>query len=272
MDTLYQVFSEAFVDYEMQLGPLELARMLQRRGFDPGLSFGAFDRGSLVAFTFNGIGRDQGIPTAYDTGTGTIKTYRGQGLAKQIFTHSIPYLKKAGIERYLLEVLQHNDKAVHLYQKLGFAILREFYYYVQKIESLRFNLRSWNSIYHMQPVDFALLSKADFSDFASSWQNSRSSILRGAKALKAVAIYLHGAIIAYCVFEPATGDIPSLAVSQAHRRSGLATRLLHYALNNSHSEVVKVINIPPEAEGVVAFLASVGMTPSGKQFEMVKEL
>jgi len=43
MDHLYLAFSEAFVDYEMQLDQHELSKMLLRRGFDPELSFGAFD-------------------------------------------------------------------------------------------------------------------------------------------------------------------------------------------------------------------------------------
>ena len=269
---LYHAFSEAFKDYEMQLSLTELARMLQRRGFDPAHSFGAFDHDKLVAFTFNGIGSYQGIQTAYDTGTGTIEEYRGQGLARKIFTYSIPYLKNTGIKRYLLEVLQHNTNAVNLYLKLGFEITREFYYYIQKMDGLIFDLTPLNSVYHMQPVDMALLSKVDYSDFPASWQNCQQSILRAGKALKAVATYLHGKINAYCVYESGTGDIASLAVAKAHRRYGLGSHLLKYALQDMESEQVKVINIPMEAEGTVDFLSSLNMTPSGKQFEMVKDL
>jgi ribosomal protein S18 acetylase RimI-like enzyme len=81
------------------------------------LSFGAFKNEDLLAFTFNGIGEYHGIKTAYDTGTGTLKEYRGQGLAKCIFQHSLPFLEEAGIRQYLLEVLQHNEGAVALYKK-----------------------------------------------------------------------------------------------------------------------------------------------------------
>ena len=111
-DQLFVAFSKAFEDYEMQLEKHELETMLQRRGFDPSMSFGAFDQDQLVAFTFNGTGKYEGVDTAYDTGTGTIKEYRGKGLARRIFLHSIPTLKKAGIKQYLLEVLQHNEGAV----------------------------------------------------------------------------------------------------------------------------------------------------------------
>ena len=50
--------------------------MLIRRGYVPKLSFAAFDNGKIVAFTLNGIGMFNGIRTAYDTGTETVKEYR----------------------------------------------------------------------------------------------------------------------------------------------------------------------------------------------------
>ena len=80
----------------------------------------------IVAFTLNGIGYFNRIPTAYDTGTGTLKNYRGKGLATKIFEYSIPYLKSANVKQYLLEVLQYNTKAVSVYRKLGFEVIREF--------------------------------------------------------------------------------------------------------------------------------------------------
>jgi len=272
MDILYQAFSDAFADYEMQLDPHELSKMLLRRGFDPELSFGAFDGDRLVAFTFNGIGSYQGIYTAYDTGTGTVKEYRGQGLARHIFTHSIPYLKKAGIERYLLEVLQHNEKAVNLYLQLGFEITREFYYFVQKIPPQQMDQNPLNADYQIMPVELAELLDLDYSDFVSSWQNYAHSVMRGGGELKAVAVWLQKEIIAYCIFDPETGDIASLAVAKGHRRAGVGSALLKYALQNMETEQVKVINIPLEMEGAVAFLSSFQLHPSGKQFEMIREL
>ena len=43
--------------------------------------FAAFENDEIIAFTLNGIGTFNGIPTAYDTGTGTIKQYREQNIA-----------------------------------------------------------------------------------------------------------------------------------------------------------------------------------------------
>lgn len=110
-DTLFNAFERAFSDYEVSFGKEEVRAIPARRGYAPRLSFAAFDNGDIVAFTLNGVGTFNGIPTAYDTGTGTVKEYRGQGLAGKIFSHSLPYLEESGIRQYLLEVLRDNGKA-----------------------------------------------------------------------------------------------------------------------------------------------------------------
>ncbi len=129
-ETLAEAFGAAFAEYEVQISPDELRTMLRRRGFDPTLSFAAFDdNGRIAGFTLNGIGSFGGVPTAYDTGTGTLPEYRGRGLATQIFEASLPHLRAAGITQYLLEVLQHNTAAVSVYRRLGFEVSREFNYF-----------------------------------------------------------------------------------------------------------------------------------------------
>ena len=135
-DTIFKAFNQAFADYEIKINDVQLKAMLKRRGYHPELSFAAFDGNEIVAFTLNGIGNFNGVSTAYDTGTGTLKAYRGQGLATKIFEHSIPHLKEANIGQYLLEVLQHNTKAVSVYRNLGFEVSREFHYFMQKNEEI----------------------------------------------------------------------------------------------------------------------------------------
>ncbi len=96
-ETLFRGFERAFADYEIHFEKEEVRSMLQRRGYNPKLSFAFFDCGEIVAFTLNGIGEFNDIPTAYDTGTGTVKEYRGKRLAGEICTRSIPFLKDADI-------------------------------------------------------------------------------------------------------------------------------------------------------------------------------
>lgn len=134
-DILFQSFEKAFADYEIHFEKEEERSMLKRRVYNPKLSFAAFVNGEMAAFTLNGTGLN-GIPTAYDTGTGTVKKYRGQGVAGKFFTYSIPFLKEAGIKQYLLEVLQSNRKAITVYRRMNFEVTREFDCFRQTIKQI----------------------------------------------------------------------------------------------------------------------------------------
>lgn len=90
---LYAAFSSAFKDYDFSLNADELRRMLDRRGYNPQLSFGAFFEGRLISFVFNGTGMYNNILTAYDTGTGTVPSFRGLHLTQKIFTFSLECLE-----------------------------------------------------------------------------------------------------------------------------------------------------------------------------------
>src|SRR3954467_14255981 len=94
-DELYGAFNLAFQDYDRTWTRDEFEKLLRRRGYEATMSFGAFDGDRLVSFTLNGAGLHNGKQTAYDTGTGTIKEYRGKGLATMIFNKSLPYFRQA---------------------------------------------------------------------------------------------------------------------------------------------------------------------------------
>lgn len=223
-DTIFKAFNQAFADYEVQLDKVQLQTMLKRRGFNPDLSFAAFDGNEMVAFTLNGIGNFHGIPTAYDTGTGTLKDYRGKGLATKIFEYSIPYLKEAGIKQYLLEVLQHNTKAVSVYRKLGFEVTREFNYFMQKNNEINSEIKKSDAPYSIKQIDIEKFdSIPDFWDFHPSWQNSFESIKRATKDVVSLGVFTEKKLIAYCVVEPTSGDITQIAVDKQARRKGIAT-------------------------------------------------
>ena len=59
-ETLFKAFSTAFADYDIQLNAEELKTMWKRRGFNPSLSFAAFEGKDIVSFTLNGVGKFNG--------------------------------------------------------------------------------------------------------------------------------------------------------------------------------------------------------------------
>jgi ribosomal protein S18 acetylase RimI-like enzyme len=271
-ESLFIAFNNAFNDYEIQVNNEELRLMLSRRGFVPSLSFGLFEDDKLIAFTLNGIGEFNGEKTAYDTGTGTIKEYRGRGLASKIFTDSLPFLKKAGVSQYLLEVLQHNTSAVSVYQKLGFAVSREFNYFTQLVYSVNIPPKTLPSVYRISEASLEQKNEfTNFCDFTPSWQNGLEAILRREKDFKIFGAYKGQEIVGYCIFEPTSGDVTQIAVDRKHRRQGLASALLYEALKYNKHNAVKVVNTEISCENITSFLNSCGIPLKGTQFEMIKK-
>ncbi|WP_294142224.1 GNAT family N-acetyltransferase [uncultured Sanguibacteroides sp.] len=272
-ETVFEAFYQAFVDYEVQLNRMQLQTMLKRRGYDPTLSFAAFDKGKIVAFTFNGIGNFGGMSTAYDTGTGTLKDYRGKGLATEVFNYSIPYLKKMGIKQYLLEVLQHNTKAVSVYRNLGFEVTREFNYFIAKNEDVRDDVKNSNTSGILRQIDLEEFdSIPEFWDFTPSWQNSFESIQRATDDFVCLGVFTGEKLVGYCVFEPASGDITQIAVDKRYRRRGIASVLLHEMIKLNQNDTVKIINTDILSPSITDFLKARNIDIQGKQFEMIKQL
>lgn len=272
-DELFEAFEQAFADYEVQLNKVELLTMLKRRGFDPKASFGAFDGNKIVSFTCNGIGNYYGKPTAYDTGTGTLKDYRGKGLATQVFEYSIPHLKALGIEEYLLEVLQHNTGALSVYRKLGFEVTREFYYFKSENTQVNSTVKTLDFPYQLKPVNInEHNSIPDFWDFKPSWQNSLEAIKRAIKDFICLGVFSESKLIGYGVFEPLSGDVTQIAVDKPFRRKGIGSLLFQKMLENNKHSSIKVINTDLECDSITAFLKSKNIEPAGKQFEMIKKL
>lgn len=273
LDLIFNAFQEAFRDYEMQVNKAEFKTMIFRRGFNPELSFAAFKEDKIISFTLNGIGFFNGNKTAYDTGSGTLKEYRGQGLATKIFNYSMPVLKEAGIDQYLLEVLQHNKNAVSVYKKIGFEISREFNYYKLKNEAYRPVSKSLQSVFRIERIPKTESeSMIKFYDFNPSWQNSFDAINRNPDDFIIHGVFKEQKLVGYCIFEPVSGDLTQIAVDKEYRRKGIATILLNEVLKHTKTDSFKIINTDTNCESMNKFLNANAIKPTGKQFEMIKLL
>ena len=273
-DTLFEGFSNAFSDYEIHFDKSEVQSMLIRRGYVPELSFAAFEEGKIVAFTLNGIGMFNGLHTAYDTGTGTVKEYRGRGVAGEIFRYSLPYLKEAGISQYLLEVLQNNNNAITVYRRMHFDTTREFDCFKQSIANIDNPLcLSQCTNIRMELIDTDTVRKAQsFCDFYPSWQNSIESIERGSSELTCMGAFDVDELAGFCVFDRKSGDLTQIAVRKEYRRQGVASRLLSEAIKQICTDFVKVINVPSDNLSLPAFLKSKNIPLMNRQYEMIMDL
>lgn len=147
MATLHEAFVDAFSDYQvkMDLPFWRFQQMLQRRGYHPEISMGAFKDERMVGFVINGLRSWKGKTTAYDLGTGVVEDCRRQGITSDLLLNIQKLLKEKNVEQYLLEVIQSNESAVQLYSKQNFKIQREFScFQLQKINSYRKRPVRWN--------------------------------------------------------------------------------------------------------------------------------
>ncbi len=268
-DELYTAHADAFSDYERTLTKEELGKMIYRRGYVPELSFGAFYGNKLVSFTLNGIGVYNGVKTAYDTSTGTIKDHRGKGLVSKIFKASIQPLRDAGVKQYLLEVLQHNTKAVSIYRNVGFVVSREFNYFFQDKTAIKLNAEELLKTFYFQEVHFDKIEEMKgMWDFIPAWQNSFDAILRKQEDFKLIGAFDGTELIGYGIIEIAAGDIPQFAIDKGYRKKGIGSAMLQELLKYSNHSTVRFINTETSCDSMTSFLEYHAIPLRGKQFEM----
>jgi ribosomal protein S18 acetylase RimI-like enzyme len=272
LSVLHAARNDAFSDYPRSWANAAYEKMLRRRGYEASLSFGAFEGDLLASLTLNGIGELQGKKTAYDTGTGTRKAYRGLGLAGKIFDAVVPLLKQHGIKTYLLEVLQDNAAAIKIYKNAGFTITRGLNYFFQQPDEIRLPQRELDKKYTIVNVGPDNVTMRSMWDFEPSWQNSFAAIGRNQADFTTIAVMHGDKTVGYGIIEPATGDIPQLAVAHAHRGNGIASHILRELLLLCHAPVIKVTNTEVGCAGMTSFLQGRNIPLQGAQWEMIKEL
>ena len=287
---IVEAFESAFADYAVSFDTQELFAIWKRRGFKDTLSFATFEDNQkdgdnqtdedtrIVGFTLNGIGYFNGILSAYDTGTGVVKAYRGQGLSKDIFLHALPYLKGAGVQQYVLEVMTDNEPAFAVYKGMGFEVSRTFNCY--KCSDLKVLIHALETGSDTKLRDVCIqrtsvesVSKLDaFIDFNPSWQNSFESLIRADEDVSCLTAMHQGKVIGYCVFDPVSGDLSCLAVEREFRRQGIGSMLLKEMVHCVETDFVKCLNIDASCSEITSFLEKRSFELLCKQYEMILKI
>jgi len=250
-DALHAAFIDAFSDYVVKLSPTreQLLEMFTRRGWVPEASVAELDGDAIVAFTVNGIHGDSG----YDSGTGVAPSHRRRGLARELMDRSCDLLRERGCTRYVLEVLEGNDKAIALYRDCGFVETRR--------------LQCW-SFQSTTPATMHQSAQAhpEWGTSEPSWQNATHSIARARDAHFTI-----GNDDAYAIVFPSNGDVAQLAVRPSARRRGLGTQLLHAAAAIAQKPL-RIMNVDDRDDGTARFLEAAGAQRTVRQIEMLKLL
>lgn len=279
MKTLTQVsleeirvaFEQSFSDYELpvRLSIEDLREMMLMRDLSREHSVGCFDEGVLVGFILCGFREHDHSMTLYDGATGVIPSHRGKHLATRMLSYLQELMESWRIDRFLLEVLEHNDSARDLYRKAGFfetRFLRCF-----RIEKEQLPLLAVDSCCHFMPLskdEFSRLEHAAFLQFSPSWQNDIPSVLNNWERHAALAVIREGKVAGFGLIHRIKGDMPLIAVGQSECAPRMIDSLVSALARLTESPRLSAINVE-EGSLLSERLQSIGWANHVNQFEMM---
>lgn len=255
----------AFADYylPMQLTDEQLQSYFELSGVDSNLSYGAFVENQMVGFIFNSCNIYNGQKAVFDVGTGVIPEHRGNKVFTSLFQFVEQELKKHQIEKYYLEVLQQNDKAISSYKKQGFTVTREFSIlnisdYNKEIASAEVKYIDFN--------DFALNKISHCNCVKPSYEHSTNVLKTNSNLYRVAYIQDNNTIGAFCIFLKEGGHIVQLGYTDINQLKLVIEHLL------SKFSTITIKNLDLTYGEILKLLHSIGFKEVCKQFEMVKSI
>lgn len=267
---IHKAFLGAFADYPLDMSYMTedvLRHRTAKNGVALDCSVGAFSGGRLVGLTLVGTGSWREEPAAFDAGTGILPEHRGQGLAGRMFASALPELRRRGVKRFLLEVLQSNEPAVRVYRKAGFRVTRPF-------DCWEFNGPAGPLPAQALDVRGATAGRLDEfaaeQDWRPSWENGFEAIRRVPGSMRILGAFDGNECLGMLAYNPVLQWIMAVLVKRAHRRKGVGTALLGALMGMlpPDGRPVRVNNVDPSDEGTRALLRKMGFRKFTAQYEM----
>jgi len=273
---VHAAFLEAFADYAMDASGVTEAGLLlrmQKNAVDYVASPGLYDCDRLVGFTLIGIDEWGGCRTAFDAGTGIVAAFRKQGWAKRMFDHALPDLRKRGVERFALEVLQENEPAIKAYRKSGFEITREFRCLIAEPDDVR--AVSPRSDAEIRPIGREDLRRLEAcSDWLPSFENRFGAVDALSEYVQILGAFVDGRCVGALAYSPKLNWFLTLVVDPAYRRQRIATALTAHMTTLLPPSVTKLVvqNVQMSDAGMLRFFDSLGFGHLVDQYEMTRDI
>ncbi len=273
-EVVHRAANEAFADYavDVQMSQGEFETMCLQNSVDFGLSVGLFAGERMVGLWLNGARTKGGILVAYDSGTAIVAEHRGQGHAKGMGDAATRLLRAAGVQRWVLEVLQQNEKAYGIYLRDGFQVQRE-------LRCLRTLQRPRGATalppgYSLRigPFDPALVPQLPSMEYAPSWQNETASMIAVADQVLSAVVRAGREIAGYGLIMPQRGRVTQLALAPELWDTDIPSVILTQLCQAAKGEEIAAINVDPCAERTLELLAAHGFERHVDQYEMSKPL
>ena len=256
VQTLRNCFNASFQQYyvPLQFSKEQFADKITTEAIDLKLSFGIFDEDQLVGFILHGIDSVGNQKVAYNAGTGILPEYRGHKLSYLLYEYSIGQLKKAGITKTVLEVVEQNMPAIKSYVKMGFSVTRKLNSYQGK-----------PILHEMMPIEIETLPSPDWElikkscEWNPSWQYNTNCIKRAQSNYKLQVARCEQQPVAYCISNVETGRIAHFGCCDIDYKEKYLSALFNQVNGGNGNHLTSVNNVDTNALYANTFLLSIGL-------------
>ncbi|MCF6132547.1 GNAT family N-acetyltransferase [Flavobacterium wongokense] len=263
IEELTTCFNKAFEGYfiPLKLEVQQLRDKIQSENILLEHSVGVTINNELAGFILLGINSKKNI--GYNAGTGIIPDYRGMKLTEKMYPHVISNLSKIGIKNHFLEVICENQKALKIYENLGYTITRKVICYKGKVAEPK------KTDYKIQSIELPDESLVQpFWNHHPTYQNSLGCIKSNSEKHTAFGVLNGEKLIGYIIFDKNTLRIKQFGVDKTHRNTGIGKQLFHTAQNQNPEAVLAMINVDENDLETTRFLTNIGLSPFIAQYEM----
>ncbi|MGD1845638.1 MAG: GNAT family N-acetyltransferase [Salibacteraceae bacterium] len=263
---LLATFNQAFSDYTVpvQMDREAFMRKLTMEGINWNLTVGTFQGNEMVGFILQSSSIVDGIPMAYNSGTGVLPQHRGKGLTLAMYEKVRQYQLEAGIRQEVLEVITSNAPAIRVYEKMQFQRVRVVTFYRQ-LATLPHVEIPW-SVAFDQVLDSE--QKQALWTIEPTWQMQMVGLERVRETCLEMSVSQDGQLIGYALLNPTTGRVWHIAVDKAHRRKGIASALIQNAQQHSEKPL-NFLNVDQQAHDLTGFLKHHGFRAELSQYELL---
>lgn len=170
-DQVLTTWNEGFEGYEVNM-KMDLNRFLNRLtqdGLSVDHSFVAFKEDKPVGLVLHGVKKWNGKQVVWNGGTGIIPSERGKGVGVRLIDHAFSYYKQLGIDVALLEAIATNERAIKLYEKMGYSIIDRVAFL--KANSLEEDVLLESEHLQVEELHASKVQALPFYSWGIPWQN-----------------------------------------------------------------------------------------------------
>ncbi|RLL48313.1 GNAT family N-acetyltransferase [Oceanobacillus piezotolerans] len=266
---IHQAFLSGFSDYAIPMNlPLDpfIDRFFGPEGNTLEDSFIAFKEDVPVGLILGGIRKFDGYKNLRCGTLCITPEFRGRGVSQELFQLFIENGNKQQCERFSLEVLKDNERAIRFYEKQGFKKGNIITYFNS---SINVNWIKHNTNLKVEKVGLSVAEELRNRILSThiNWQNEVDYFIKDHTA-HCFAAYGDKQVIAALVITKA-GIINFLYVLEGERCKGVASNLISYAVKQLN--LAKLSISMPDNINMADFLRKTGFKKVNiEQYEMYK--